>query len=178
MIAIAVVVLAVAVLVYAATRPDTFRIERSTVIQAPPEKVFILIDDLHAWDAWSPWEKQDPALKRTYSGAARGRGAAYAWDGNRNVGSGRMEISESIPPSKVAIKLDFIAPFKARNIAEFDLIPQDGGTKVTWAMSGPNSFVSKLLHLFIDMDKMIGNNFDAGLAAMKAAAEKSAPATP
>ena len=168
----AVVVVVAAILAYAATRPDTFRIERSTTIQAPPEKVFALIEDLRAWSAWSPWDKLDPAMKRTFSGAARGRGAAHAWEGNGKAGAGRMEITESLPPSKIVLKLDFIKPFEGHNVVEFDLAAKDGGTQATWAMSGPTSFVWKVMHLFVDMDKMIGRNFEDGLAAMKTAAEK------
>ncbi|MGH8429221.1 MAG: SRPBCC family protein, partial [Solimonas sp.] len=106
---------------YAATRPDSFRIERSAAIQAPPEKIYPHIDDFHRWTAWSPWEKIDPALKRSYSGAPAGKGAAYAWEGNKNVGSGRMEITESSAPSRIVIKLDFMKPFEAHNTAEFTL---------------------------------------------------------
>src|SRR5258706_11837199 len=123
-IAAAVLVVVVAVLlIYAATLPDSFRIERSAVIKAPPEKIFAFINDFHQWPAWSPWEKVDPALKRSYSGAPSGKGAAYAWEGNNKVGSGRMEILESVPDSRIAIKLDFLKPFQAHNMAEFTLTP-------------------------------------------------------
>jgi uncharacterized protein YndB with AHSA1/START domain len=174
MIKIVLIVLAVALialLVYAAMRPDAFRVERSTVIQAPPEKVFVLIDDFHRWTAWSPWEKVDPALKRSYSGADRGKGAVYAWEGNRNVGSGRMEITESAAPAKIVIKLDFITPFEGHNTAEFTLTPGPQGTTVTWAMFGPSPYISKLMGIFISMDRMIGGQFELGLAAMKTVAE-------
>jgi uncharacterized protein YndB with AHSA1/START domain len=174
--AAAVVVLVAAVLVYAATRPDTFRIERAAQIQAPPEKVFALIDDPHAWNAWSPWEKLDPAQKRTFSGAASGEGAAYAWEGNSKVGAGRMEITKSSPSSKVVIKLDFIRPFEGHNVAEFDLEPRGDSTKVTWAMSGPKNFFVKVIGVVIDMDGMLGKEFENGLANMKAAAEKGSTA--
>ena len=130
------VVVVAALLIYAATLPDSFRIERSAVLKAPPEKIFALINDFHPWPAWSPWEKVDPALKRSYSGAPSGKGAAYAWEGNNKVGSGRMEILESVPASRIAIKLDFLKPFEAHNMAEFTLAPAGGGTTVTWAMSG------------------------------------------
>ena len=159
-------------LVYAATRPDSFRIERSAHIQAPPEKVFDFIDDFRRWTAWSPWENIDPALKRTYSGAAAGKGAAYAWEGNRNVGSGRMEITESTPASKIVIKLDFIRPFEGHNIAEFTLVPgARGGTALTWAMYGPSPYVSKLMGIFVSMDRMIGGQFEQGLAKLKKSSE-------
>src|SRR5207244_9369629 len=120
-IAIVVVVLVVALLVFAATKPDTFRVQRSASIKAPPEKIFALINDLHSWGAWSPWEKMDPAMKRTHSGAANGKGAVYEWEGNHNVGKGRMEITETSPRSKDVIKLDFVKQFEAHNIAEFTL---------------------------------------------------------
>jgi uncharacterized protein YndB with AHSA1/START domain len=147
-IAIVVVVLLAALLVYAATRPDTFRVQRSASIKAPPEKLFPLINDLHSWGSWSPWEKMDPAMKRTHSGAAYGKGAVYEWEGNNKVGKGRMEITETSPPSKVVIKLDFVKPFEAHNIAEFTLEPQGDSTNVTWAMHGPNPYIAKVIHIF------------------------------
>ena len=117
MIAGLIVIALVAVLVIASRKPDTFRIERSATINASPETIFALINDFHQWRSWSPWEARDPALKRTYSGAASGKGAVYAWEGNRNVGSGRMEIIESAAPSKIVIKLDFIKPFEGHNLS-------------------------------------------------------------
>ena len=160
------------VLLLAAMKPDTFRVERSASIKAPPEKIFPLIDDFHRWPAWSPWEKKDPAMKRTHSGAPAGKGAVYAWDGNKDVGKGRMEILESNPASKVAIKLDFIEPFEGHNTATFTLKPEGGATNVTWVMDGPAPFISKLMQVFMNFDKMIGKDFEEGLANMKAAAEK------
>ena len=164
------IVIVVAVLAYAAPKPDTMSYARSARIDAPPEKVAPLSNDSRKWGAWSPWEKKDPDLKRTYSGNASGVGAIYAWEGNKSVGSGRMEIVESTPRN-VRIKLDFIAPFKANNIAEFTFTPQDGATDVHWLMTGPNLFVSKLMSIFLDFDKLIGKDFESGLPAMKAAAE-------
>jgi len=159
-------------LVYAATRPDSFRIERATHIQAPPEKVFTLIDDFHRWTAWSPWENIDPALKRTYGGPAAGKGATYAWEGNRNIGSGRMEIVASEMHSKILIKLDFITPFEGHNIVEFTLVPAaQGGTELTWAMYGPSPYISKLMGIFMSMDRMIGGQFEQGLANLKKSSE-------
>lgn len=149
-----------------------FRVERSARIAAAPEKVFPLIDDLRAWSAWSPWEKLDPAMKKTFGGPARGAGATYAWEGNKKVGAGRMEITESVPSSRVAIKLDFLMPFEARNVAEFRLDADGGATVVTWSMRGPAQLFWKVMGLFMNMDKMIGKDFEAGLAAMKASAEK------
>jgi uncharacterized protein YndB with AHSA1/START domain len=171
-IAIVVAVLITGVLVYAAAKPDTFRVVRTTAIKAPPEKIFPLINDLHAWGAWSPYEKKDPAMKRSYSGAQAGKGTIYEWDGNSNVGSGRMEIVDSSPPSRVAIKLDFAKPIEGHNIAEFTLTPKDGATNVSWAMAGPAPFISKVIQVFIDFDKMIGDDFEAGLANLKSAAER------
>lgn len=181
-IAVAVVVLllaAGAVLAYAATKPDTFRVQRTTSIQAPPDEIFPLIADLRGWTAWSPYETKDPEMKRAYSGAASGRGAVYAWDGDRNVGKGRMEIVEASSPSKIVVKLDFLSPFEAHNTAEFTLVPEAGGTTVTWAMYGPALYVGKVMGLFFDMDKMVGDDFAAGLTKLKAVAEKRArpPAT-
>lgn len=171
-IAIVVLVLVAALLAFAATRPDSFRVQRSASIKAPPEKIFPLIADFKSWGAWSPWEKLDPAMKRVYDGPASGKGAAYQWAGNREVGAGRMEIVEAAPPSKVAIKLDFRAPFEAHNVAEFTLEPKGDATTVVWAMYGPNTYASKLIGLFFSMDGMVGGSFEQGLANLKAAAEK------
>jgi len=170
-IGVIVAVLIAAVLIMATTKPDTFRIERATTIKASPERIFPLINDFREWRAWSPWEGIDPDLKRTYSGAASGRGAAYAWQGNRNVGVGRMEIVESSPPSRVVIKLDFLKPFEAHNTAEFTLEPHGEATRVVWAMHGPNLFVGKVMSTFMSMDKMVGAQFEQGLTKMKAVAE-------
>jgi uncharacterized protein YndB with AHSA1/START domain len=170
-IAIVVLGLLAALLISAATRPDSFRVERSTSITAPPEDVFPLINDLHRWVAWSPWEKMDPAMKRTHRGATHGEGAVYEWDGNGNVGQGRMEITESIPPSRIRIKLDFIEPFQAQNTAEFILEDEDDSTRLTWAMYGRNSFMAKVMQLFLDVDGMIGEQFEAGLANLRGLAE-------
>ncbi len=160
------------VLLYAATRPDSFRIERTAYIKAPPEKIFALINDFHQWEAWSPWEKIDPALKRTYGGNASGVGAVYEWNGNKDVGQGRMEIVEALPPSKVVLKLDFIVPFEAHNHVAFTLQPKDGGTQVTQAMYGPSPYISKLMGLFFNMDKMVGEKYEEGLANIRTIAEK------
>jgi uncharacterized protein YndB with AHSA1/START domain len=171
-IAIVVVVLLASLFIYAAMRPDSFRIERATSIKAPPEKIFPLINDFHQWEGWSPWEKIDPALKRTYGGTASGKGAVYAWDGNKDVGQGRMEIVQSLPPSKVALKLNFIKPFEAQNTVEFTLAPQGDSTTVTQAMYGPSPYISKLMGIFFSMEKMVGQKYEEGLANLKAIAEK------
>ena len=162
----------VAVVAYASTRPDSFSVQRSASIKAPPEKIFPLINDYRNWPQWSPYENRDPEMKRTFSGAAAGKGAKYAWEGNKNVGTGEMEIIDTAPPRKVLIKLDFMKPFEAHNVAEFTLEPQGENTSVTWAMHGPVPLIGKVIHMVMDMDKMIGNDFAAGLANMKALAEK------
>ncbi|MEO8144969.1 MAG: SRPBCC family protein [Betaproteobacteria bacterium] len=171
-IAIAVVVLVAGLLIYAAQRPDTFRVERSASVKAPPEKVYALIEDLKAWSAWSPYEKKDPAMKRTFGPATAGKGAVYEWDGNKNVGKGRMEITSATQPSKIVIKLDFLEPFEGHNTAEFAIDAKGDATTVTWSMYGPANFVSKLMGVFFNMDKMIGTDFEAGLANLKSIAEK------
>ena len=171
-IAILFAILVAAILVYAATRPDSFRIERSATIKAAPEKVFPLINDFHQWEAWSPWEKINPGLKRTYEGAASGKGAVYTWNGNKDVGAGRMEIVESTPASKIVLKLDFTAPFAANNAVEFILERQGETTRITQAMYGPSPFISKLMGLFFSIDKMVGDKYEQGLASLKAIAEK------
>ena len=171
-VAILFAILVAAILVYAATRPDSFRIERSATIKAAPEKVFPLINDFHQWEAWSPWEKIDPGLKRTYEGAASGKGAVYTWSGDKNVGAGRMEIVETVPSSKLMIKLDFSAPFKSNNMVEFKLESQGESTRVTQAMFGPSPFISKLMGLVFNMDKMVGDKYEEGFASIKKIAEK------
>jgi hypothetical protein len=167
-----VVVLVAALLVFAATRPDTFRVQRSASIKAPPEKIFALISGFQSWGTWSPWEKKDPGMKRTLGALASGKGAVYEWEGNNEVGKGRMEITESSPPSKVTIKLDFVKPFEAHNIAEFTLEAKGDLTNVTWAMHGPNPYLAKVVHTIFSMDSMVGKDFEAGLANLKSIAEK------
>jgi carbon monoxide dehydrogenase subunit G len=170
-IALVVVVLVAGVLAYAATRPDSLHVERAASIKAPPEKIVALIRDFHSWTAWSPYEKVDPAMKKTYSGAASGKGAVYEWDGNSQVGQGRMEITEA-SPSRVTIKLDFLKPFEGHNVAEFTLEPKGDVTKVTWSMEGTSAYAAKVIGIFINMDTMIGNDFEAGLASLKSIAER------
>ncbi len=171
-IAIVVIVLLAGLLMFAATKPDVFRVQRATSIKAPPEKIFTLINDFHSWGSWSPYEKMDPAMKRTYSGAANGKGAVYEWEGNNKVGQGRMEIMEASPPSKMTIKLDFLKPFEGHNIAEFTLEPKGDSTGVTWAMYGPSPYVAKVMSIFCNMDRMIGKDFETGLANLKTVAEQ------
>jgi uncharacterized protein YndB with AHSA1/START domain len=165
-------ILIAVVVVLALTKPATFRVERTTSIKAPPEKIFPLINDFQSWSAWSPYEKKDPAMKRTFSGPPSGKGAIYEWDGDKNVGQGRMEITGSTPPSNVTLALDFVKPFEAHNTVTFTLTPQGDSTTVTWAMQGPAHFISKVMQVFINMDKMVGTDFEAGLANLKALAEK------
>lgn len=171
-VAIVITLLFAGILLFAASKPDSFRVQRSATIKAPPEKIFPLINDLHNWTVWSPYEKKDPAMRRTHSGAASGKGAVYEWDGNGEVGKGRMEIVESAAPAKILIDLKFLEPFAANHVAEFVLKPQGDVTEVTWAMYGPAHFVSKVVQIFIDMDRMVGNDFASGLANLKAIAEK------
>jgi carbon monoxide dehydrogenase subunit G len=171
-IAVIIVVALAAVLAYAATKPDTFRLSRAASIKAPPEKIFPFLNDLRSFATWSPYEKKDPAMKRTFGGAASGKGATYEWDGDKNVGKGRLTIADSSAPSKVTMNLDFISPWEAHNIVEFTLEPKGDTTNVTWAMHGPAPFMAKVMHVFINMDRMVGDDFEAGLGNLKTLAEK------
>lgn len=171
-IAIAAVILTGAMLAFAATKPDTFRVERAIHIDAPPERIFQHINDLTKWVAWSPWEKMDPGMKKTLSGPPQGTGAVCEWSGNNAVGQGRMEILESIPSTKIAVKLDFFKPFKSQNHAGFTLTACDGSTTVTWAMYGPQPYLAKVVGLFLNCEKMVGPQFETGLANLKMLAEK------
>ena len=174
-IAIIAVVLAIAIaiiLILAAAKPDRFRVQRATTVKAPPERIFPLINDFHQCATWSPYENKDPAMKRSYSGTASGKGAVYAWEGNKNVGSGRMEILDASAPAKIVIKLDFFTPFEGHNTAEFTMLPQGDATNVTWLMYGPLPFMGKIMHVFINMDRMVGKDFEIGLANLKRLAEK------
>jgi hypothetical protein len=167
---VAVVVIA-GILLYATTKPDSFRVQRAVLINAPPDKVFALINDFKAWPAWSPYEKKDPAMKRSLGAVTAGKGATYAWEGDKNVGQGSMEMLES-GPRKILIKLDFLKPFEAHNMAEFGLEPKGDSTSVSWAIYGPSPFMSKVIGTFMNIDDMIGRDFEKGLADLKAAAEK------
>jgi uncharacterized protein YndB with AHSA1/START domain len=168
--------LAIAViLILAVMKPATFRVERKAAIGAPAEKLFGLISDFHQWRSWSPWENRDPELKRTYSGAERGKGAVYAWDGNKNIGAGRMEILDTAP-SQILIRIDFERPFEAHNKVEFTLTPQadatNRGTIVTWAMHGPAPFMFRVMQVVMNMDKIVAKDFVAGLANLRKVAEQ------
>ncbi|WP_336800734.1 SRPBCC family protein [Kaistia sp. MMO-174] len=159
------------VLAYAATRPDHFRVERQARIQAPADRIFPLIADFHSWATWSPYEKLDPAMHRSYSGPQSGKGAVYEWSSDGKAGTGRMEIADASPPSRVEIDLAFTRPFQARNVAAFTLEPDGDATRVSWSMDGTTPFLAKVIGLFVDMDKMVGRDFETGLANLKAATE-------
>lgn len=161
-------------LAFAATRPDTFRVERSRVISAPPERVYALIHDLRQFNTWNPYERKDPAAKGQYSAITAGPGARYAWQGDK-VGTGSMEITDATAPARVAMKLDFVAPFEAHNQVDFTLQPEgDGATRVTWAMHGPVPYLAKIAHLLFNMDRMVGQDFEDGLNNLQAVAQKPA----
>ncbi|EMJ91890.1 SRPBCC family protein [Leptospira alstonii] len=161
------VVFVAGVLAVASTKPNTFRYERTLSMNAEPERIFALLNDYHNWPSWSPWEKLDPGMKRSYSGSSSGLGSVYEWEGNSEVGKGRMEIIESKSPSTIKMRLDFLSPFEAHNTAEFTFAVKDGKTHVTWAMYGPNELISKVMGLFCDMDQMIGKDFETGLNNIK-----------
>ncbi|WP_437811113.1 SRPBCC family protein [Sorangium sp. So ce1078] len=158
------------------TRPSRFRVERSATMAAPAEAVYAQVADFHAWQGWSPWDRLDPSLKRTYGGPASGTGASYAWSGNDDVGEGKMTITDAQQPSNVTIRVEFIKPLEATNTTTFTLVPAPGGTKVTWAMEGENTFIGKAFGVLMDMDKMIGADFEKGLGAMKQIVESKAAA--
>lgn len=171
-IALGVAAVLTLILIVAATRPDTFRIERSAMVQAPPEEIYPLVSDFRGWSEWSPFDRLDPDMVRIFSGAQRGEGAVYAWSGNAKAGKGRMRIVEANAPERVRIQLVFEKPFRSENTAEFTFEPVGQSTRVTWAMYGPSSYVSKVFGLFVDMDGMVGKDFEAGLANLKALAER------
>ena len=160
------------VIAFAAARPDTFQVQRATRIQAPPEKVYAHVSDFTKWPAWSPYEKRDPAMKRSLGPVTQGPGAVYAWQGNGEVGEGRMEITTAAPPEKVVIALDFVRPMETRNVVEFTIRPAGDATEVSWTMRGPSPFAAKVMGIFFDMDQMIGADFEKGLASLKSLAEQ------
>ena len=170
-------VVLIVVVILAAVKPDSFRVERKATIKTEAGKVFPCINDFHNWAAWSPYEKIDPNMKKTFSGAPSGKGAVYEWSGNSKAGVGRMEILESslsskIGPSKITIKLDFLKPFEGHNTSEFTMSPKGDSTEVTWAIIGPMPFMAKIMHVFVNMDKMLGKDFEVGLANLKSVAER------
>jgi len=157
--------------VIVALQPSEYRVARSATISAPAPALFAQVNDFHKWEAWNPWGKIDPAMKQTYDGAPAGTGAIYTWTGNREVGEGRMTITESRPSELIRIKLEFFKPFAGTSIAEFTFKPEGNQTIVTWSMAGEKNFMAKIIHLFMNMDKMIGDQFEKGLASMKSVAE-------
>jgi hypothetical protein len=174
------VVLLAALAIFIATRPSEFRISRSRTIAAPPDVAHAYVNDFHKWPAWSPWEKLDPAMKREIAGAPAGTGATYHWVGNDQVGEGRMTITDSRAPQSVAIRLEFIEPWTATNTTQFDFAPSSAGTNVTWTMTGHNNFMATAFGLFMDMEKMVGPDFEKGLVNLDtatAAAAREAPVT-
>jgi uncharacterized protein YndB with AHSA1/START domain len=173
---IALAVIVVGFILVVAMQPAEFRIARTATIDAPADAVFARVNDFRGWKDWSPWAKLDPAMKETYGGASAGVGASYAWEGDDQVGSGRMTIAESRPGELIRINLEFLEPFAAENTAEFAFTPEGSGTAVTWSMTGRNGFIAKAAGLFLDIDGMVGGDFEKGLAQLKAAAE-AAPAS-
>ena len=169
--AIALLIAVAAFLIYAAAKPDAFRIERTRSINAPPQTLFVLVNDLHRFNGWNPFAQQDPSLKIAYSGPGSGVGAAYTWNGSGKSGAGRMEITASSPPSRVAMRLDFSKPFEAHNKVEFSITPDGPASKVTWTMTGRNGYMHKVMGTLFNMDKMVGGEFDKGLGNLQSVAE-------
>ena len=169
LIGLAVIIVLLAVVV--AMQPDDFRVTRSATVSAPAAVVFAQVNDLHKWEARNPWQKKDPAMKLTFDGPPAGPGASYSWAGNNEVGEGRLTITESRPGELVRLKLEFMKPFAATNTADFTFKPEGDKTAVTWSMEGKNNYLAKALHLVMNMDKMVGGEFEKGLADMKVAAE-------
>lgn len=157
-----------------ALQPSDFRVERSMTMAAPPSAVFEEVNDFHNWEHWSPWAKLDPAAKNSFEGPTSGKGAIMRWAGNSEVGEGSMEIMESQPNKLVQIKLDFIKPFENTATSEFKFKPEGDQTAVTWAMYGKNNFIGRAFCLFMNMDKMVGGEFEKGLASMKSVVEAKA----
>lgn len=171
---VAIVLIIAIFCVVVAMQPAHYTVERSATINAPAPVVFAQVNDFHKWEAWSPWEKLDPNMKRAYAGAPAGNGAVYSWVGNKDVGEGRMIIVDSNPGSSIKIRLEFIKPFAAVSHTDFTFAPLGNSTNVKWTMSGDNNFIAKAFTMFMDMDKMIGTDFEKGLAQMKTVAEAAA----
>ena len=169
---IIIAILIFAFLVIASMKPNSFILRRSMDMKASTDEVFAQLNDFKNWGAWSPWEKMDPDLKRNFSGSASGKGAYYSWIGNKKVGEGNMEIIRSVPSSNIELNLNFLKPFKASNITEFKITPKGNMTNVNWEMRGPLNLMMKIMHMFMDMDKMVGKDFEAGLANLKSIVEK------
>ena len=177
-LALVLVLVLAALAAFIATRPSEFLILRSRTLAAPPEAVFAYVNDLHKWVEWSPWEKRDPGMKREYSGAPEGAGASYQWAGNDEVGEGRMTITDSHAPDSVTLRLEFLKPYPATNTAQFDILPGGLGTDVTWSMTGHNSYMAKAFSLFMNMDKLVGGDFEKGLAALDTVTAAAPPPAP
>jgi len=172
---IGVAIVVVVFIIVVALQPSEFRIVRSATISAPASVIFARVNDFHNWEEWSPWAKLDPAMKTTFEGASSGVGAVYTWAGNDEVGEGRMTLTENRPDEFIRIKLEFLAPFAATNTTEFTFTPDGDRTAVSWSMYGENNFMAKAFSLFMDMDKLIGADFEKGLTQMKAVAERDFP---
>jgi len=172
LIGLAAIVLVLVVIV--ALQPPEFRVSRTVTISAPAPTIFAQVNDFHKWEGWSPWAKRDPAMKQTYEGPPAGTGAVYTWIGNRQVGEGRMTIFESRPSDLIRINLEFLKPFKGTSTTEFTFKPDGTQSTVTWSMTGKNNFMAKAVHLFLNMDKMVGGDFETGLAQMKSVSEAAA----
>lgn len=170
-ILLALAIIALVFFVLLIGRPDEFKVARSATIAAPPAAVFEQVNDFHKWEAWSPWAKLDPACRNTYSGAAAGQDAGFAWDGNNKVGAGRMTITDSQPTQLICINLEFLRPFKSTNVTEFTFRPNGNGTEIIWTMTGKNNVMSKVFGLFVDCEKMVGKDFEKGLASIKSVVE-------
>jgi carbon monoxide dehydrogenase subunit G len=169
-----VIALLAGLIIFVATRAAESHIERSAEINAPPETVFSIINDLHQWETWSPYDKRDPNMQKSYDGPPEGSGAVYVWNGNKDVGEGRLTIVNSKPGELVTMKLEFTRPFKCTNDVNFKLVPSGAGTRVSWIMDGKNNFVSKAMCLVMDMDKMVGKDFEQGLANLNTVAQAKA----
>lgn len=172
-IGIGVAVLLAAFLGIAAMQPADFAIARSTTIEAPAEQVFAQVNDFHAWENWSPWAKLDPSMKKSYEGPTSGEGASYSWSGNGKVGEGQLTNVSSESPKRIVVRLDFLRPMRATNMAEFKFEPQGTGTLVTWTMTGKNNLIAKAIHLVCSLEKLIGPDFEKGLAQLKATVEST-----
>jgi hypothetical protein len=170
LIIIAIIILAI--LAMAFLRPNEFSLVRSADIHASPDKIFAQLNDFKNWAGWSPWEGMDPNMQRNYSGPTSGKGAKYAWVGNKKVGEGNMEITRSSPNTSIELDLNFLKPFEASNVTEFTLVPKGDTTKLIWEMRGPTPFMMKIMHLFMSMDRMVGKDFEKGLANLKSIVEK------
>lgn len=165
-------------LVYAATRPGTFEVRRAITITAPAETIFAIVNDFHTWAQWSPYDERDPDMKRLFSGASEGVGAIYEWNGNKQVGQGRIEIVEIVRPTRISMTLDMIRPFPASNHVHYTFQQTGADTRVVWALQGPSPYLSRLIGLFMNMDRMVGSDFETGLARLKALAEGRDAAKP